>query len=133
LTGTFRALLATTTASAASRFGTTGATWVRADGIAITTTAAELFAAATSAYRVVPNQTANGAYVTASPRRYLWSGATSLTATGTAASTCSDWTSTSSTVMPQLAELNTATPSNLFGGIGYLTCATAQRLMCLQQ
>lgn len=133
LTGTFRALLATTTASAASRFSTTGAPWVRADGIAVTATAAELFATTTATYRVAPNLTAAGAYVDANPRRYLWSGATGLNAVGTAATTCSDWTSTSSTVMPQLAELDQATPASLFGGVGYLTCAGSQRLMCLQQ
>jgi hypothetical protein len=44
LPGTYLALLATTSASAASRFDATGAPWVRTDGIPIVTTAAQLFA-----------------------------------------------------------------------------------------
>ncbi|MEZ4398852.1 MAG: hypothetical protein R3B06_02445 [Kofleriaceae bacterium] len=133
LTGTFKALLATTTASAASRFSTTGTPWVRTDGIALTSTAAAMFASSTSSYAVAPNLTAGGVALDTNPRRYLWSGAADMNALGTAASTCSNWTSTSATIMPTTAELSLATPSSLFGGIGYQTCAVANRLMCLQQ
>ena len=43
LPGTYRALLATTTASAASRFSTSGAPWGRPDGVLLAPTAAALF------------------------------------------------------------------------------------------
>lgn len=44
LVGTFKALVSTTTASAASRFSTAGPPWVRTDGIPIVAAAADLFA-----------------------------------------------------------------------------------------
>jgi predicted transcriptional regulator len=46
LPGTYSALVATTTATPASRFSTTGLPWVRTDGIPIVTSSANLFAAA---------------------------------------------------------------------------------------
>lgn len=58
LSGTYRALLATTTATAASRFTTSGPPWIRTDGLPITNTAAELFSSGT--YLNLPVVAANG-------------------------------------------------------------------------
>jgi len=132
LPGTFKALLATTTASAASRFSTSGATWVRPDGIPITATAAQLFSA--DFYLTTPVLQANGStYMSYNPRRYVWSGASTLTSIGTSASTCSNWSSSSPSLVGVLAELGWAVPSHLFGGIEYLDCSQPQRLVCMQQ
>ena len=91
LSGTFRAMLATSTASMASRFSTTGAPWVRVDGIPLVAAATDMFAA-------------NGRLIAAldltSAGTFLlnyggWSGSTSPQTPGTLATTCNDWTSTS--------------------------------------
>jgi hypothetical protein len=91
LTGTFEALLASTTASPVSRFSTTGPTWVRPDGVPVVTTAGDL---ATDVLVSPINQTASGTYIAGG---YLvWVGANSLGAAGTPASTCNGWSSSSS-------------------------------------
>lgn len=85
LGGSFRALVATTTASAASRFDATGATWVRIDGVPLAPTAADLLA---TGFRTSLNQLANGTY-----RRALvatvFTGATTITAVGS--ESCMSW------------------------------------------
>jgi trimeric autotransporter adhesin len=90
LSGTFRALLATTTASAASRF-TVASQYVRPDGQVIATGSA-LFSG--DAPRSGIWQTASGSYVGG---LLVWTGAASIIQPGTVDSTCGDWLSTSST------------------------------------
>ncbi|HVO17871.1 MAG TPA: InlB B-repeat-containing protein [Anaeromyxobacter sp.] len=128
LSGTFLAALATTTASARSRFDTTGAPWVRADGLALAPTAAALF---TGEYTDVSlDMNADGT------RRYdlweVWSGAPGWDEVGTAAGTCSDYTSTaeSSTAVIGLIG-DTALTTLLDLGTDY--CSTGTRLICLQE
>lgn len=88
LSGTFKALLAANGASAASRFDSSGLPWVRPDGVAIAPTAAALFAA--TFLNTAINQLADG---TSYLGNYgVWTGAASPTASGTAASTCDNWT-----------------------------------------
>jgi len=95
LPGTYHALLATTTASAISRFNTALGPWARPDGVLITATAATLANAAITFIDAPPNQTADGAnYMTYPP--IPWTGASTLTSAGTATSTCQNWTSNSS-------------------------------------
>jgi hypothetical protein len=91
LSGTYSALLATSTASAASRFDTSGLPWIRPDGVRITTSAEQLFLA--DHWDTAPNVTAdwNVHYGTNGG----WSGGTSLTSAGTLGNTCQDWTATS--------------------------------------
>jgi hypothetical protein len=80
LTGTFRALLATLTASASSRFG--AGPWFRVDGVQIDLP--------------VPiaaiNVTADGTYL--APR--VWTGGQTALVAGTDATTCADWSSVAS-------------------------------------
>jgi len=86
LRGTFRALVATNTASAASRFDLSGPPWVRPDGVAVVTAAADLVTTALLAPIAVR---ADGTYSLAPP---VWTGAISPNVTGIAKTNCSDWT-----------------------------------------
>jgi len=128
LPGTFLAALATTTASASSRFDTTGAPWVRADGLALTPTAAALFS--TPYMDVAFNVNADG---TAWFGNYgVWGGASSWSSVGTAASTCDDYTSTvgSSAVGGRVGDTKATT---LFGFDTMDPCnATWMKLLCMQ-
>jgi cysteine-rich repeat protein len=91
LPGTYRAMLATSTASLASRFSTTGAPWVRLDGIPLVAAAADMFAANGRLVAAL-DLTASGSFLL---NYGGWSGSTSPQAAGTLATTCSDWTTTS--------------------------------------
>jgi hypothetical protein len=85
--------MGTTTASAASRFSTTGAPWVRVDGVQLASTAAAFFDLTMSAMASLNMSATTSVYQT----YWIWTGATSPATTGTATTTCSDWTSTSTT------------------------------------
>ncbi|HMI93155.1 MAG TPA: hypothetical protein VK509_17410 [Polyangiales bacterium] len=87
LVGSFKAMLSTTSAGAASRFSTGGGPWVRRDGIPLVAKAADMFAA--SGMLLAPLQlTASGDYLT---NYGGWSGSANPQQAGT--NTCSDWTS----------------------------------------
>ena len=97
LPGTYKAMLATSTASAASRFTTTAgsAPWARVDGVQLAPTAAGLFTAAY--WDTAMNVLASGTYM-ASGNSGVWGGATSPSTVGTAALTCGGtWSSTAGT------------------------------------
>ena len=85
ITGTFKALLATSTASAASRFSTTGAPWMRLDGIRIASTANALLGDTRLMLEPL-NLTAAGAYI----ENYVWTGSNNVFSPGL--QNCSDWT-----------------------------------------
>ncbi len=91
LAGTYKALLATSTASAASRM-TLASIYVRPDGIPIATGAT---IAAGSALDSGIWQRADGSYVP-SQGDLTYTGAPTPSAAGTVTSTCNDWTSTAS-------------------------------------
>jgi len=116
----YRALLSTTSATAASRFGS-GAPWRRVDGVRITsdftTWLAPLDLDAGS------NRERTGTFV--------WSGATTPLNTGSATDTCNDWTSST----PTPALIGDPARSNLmnaFGGYASGGCGTARRIYCFQ-
>jgi len=88
---TFYAAMATTTATAASRFSTTGTPWVRVDGVQLASSAAAFFDVSMSAMASLNLSATRSSYQT----YWVWTGATSPGATGTATTTCSDWISTS--------------------------------------
>ncbi|BDG08565.1 hypothetical protein AMPC_16780 [Anaeromyxobacter paludicola] len=86
LTGSYKALVATSTASAISRFDLTGAPWVRPDGVQVAATPSDL----ASGNLLAPlNLWADGSY--RQPFR-AWSGSAIPAAIGSIATTCSDWT-----------------------------------------
>jgi hypothetical protein len=89
LPGVYSAMLATSTASAGSRFDTSGPPWVRPDGIRITSSADQMFTA--DHWDTAPNNLAGGATLAGASG---WSGGTSLSRPGTPENTCEDWTST---------------------------------------
>lgn len=91
LSGTFKALLATEGASAASRFNVSGQPWVRRDGVAIASTSTELFSA--DFLNSPINQTADGLEYFGGYG--VWGGAIDPTTAGTSETTCNNWTSSS--------------------------------------
>jgi hypothetical protein len=89
LSGTYRALLSTTTADAASRFDLDGPTWVRVDGVPWLERASDLAAGSVLA---TLNVDATGAARYFAP---VWSGSSDPNARSLGAiDSCSDWTST---------------------------------------
>jgi len=90
---TFKALLATTSASMASRFSTAGAVWVRVDGVPIVASPRDLFVL--GGKMIAPlDVTADGTYLA---NYGGWSGSADPNLPGTAATTCNNWTSKSAT------------------------------------
>ncbi len=123
LSGTYVALLATSTQSAAARV-VLSALNVRKDGISVGS------GPTLAAGGTLPSgiwQTASGAYVGGGA---VWTGATAPNVVGTAASTCNDWTSTTSTTgifgLPMFADAT-------WWDSGTQTCGTAFRLYCVPQ
>ena len=92
LAGTYRALLASYTASAgitaASRFNTTGLPWARVDNVIVDSTAAAFFNASTTTWDAAINVTGGGSYDTYN----TWAGAATLNTGGSATTTCANWT-----------------------------------------
>jgi hypothetical protein len=125
LSGQFAAALAGPTTSAVSRFDTSGAPWVRVDGVPLAATASDLFNGSMTAPL---NVTAGGMYVgfeTAS----VWSGASSPTST-TNTKTCNNWV----VATPSQAG-STAQPERTFwfGDLfTSLACNTTESLYCLE-
>jgi hypothetical protein len=120
LTGTFVALLATTTASAASRVGSD--VYVRTDGVTI--------GAIGGSMKAPINVTAAGDYLTAP----AWTGASSATSPatsiGTSATTCANWTATTGTGEVGAIEVASA----LMYFVRTATCSdSTNHLYCVQQ
>ena len=128
LPGTYKALLATTAASAASRFNITLAPWGRVDGILLAPTPAALFSSGfwDSALTVHADGTLE-------PNGFFWGGATSLTATGTTALTCGNWASTSGT--GGAGNAGQTSVSGAFTTFTSVPCdgSVTVKLACLQQ
>ena len=86
LPGTYKALLATSGASAISRFDTSGAPWIRPDHVLVAAHAADL---ATDTFLAPIDLSATGA---AMVNYATWGGATSIGAVGSDDTTCVGWT-----------------------------------------
>jgi hypothetical protein len=84
LKGTFKALLATDGASAASRFNVDGSPWVRPDGVVIARTGAELFASDYLESAIYQSADGLGYYANYG----VWTGAIDPTTAGTSDTTC---------------------------------------------
>lgn len=124
LTGAFKALLATTTASAISRFSTAGATWVRPDGVVLWETAAQ---AAANAPLLAPpvlhaDQTPSGF-------AWRWLGAPRIDVVGT--TTCADWESSGASVQALAVQ---STAAGTLSAAYAFNCDTGQiGLICLEE
>jgi hypothetical protein len=129
---TYRPMLATSTATAQSRFTTTAgsAPWARVDGVLLASTAAGLFTDAYWQSGMTVN--ANGTYMT-SGNTGVWGGATSPSAVGTAALTCGgSWASTAGTGGSGRNGISQV--SQYFAFDNSSSCAaTFIKLTCLQQ
>jgi len=126
--GSFRALLATTSATGISRFSTSGAPWVRPDGVAIVLQAADLAHGALLAPIAL---TAGGTSVG------LWSGvrtgATTPDATGTFLDTCRDWSTTDPFLSFKAGEPLHANSEFFYRDAYNLPCNSPARYYCLEQ
>ena len=125
LPGTFIAAVATTTASARSRFGA-GLDWYRVDGTLVLSLT-EL-SSATDLLSFV-NQLADGTYVDA----YIYTGSSNPSAPGAANGTCSDWT-TSSNQGAVAGYAHSARSAQFWGGITVAcNASTIAHVLCMQR
>jgi hypothetical protein len=119
--GTYKALLAVEGASAASRFNTAGAPWVRVDGVRVFDPASQLL---TSTMKAPLNVTATGLYAS---NMTVWTGAPDFATPGTAETTCGNWSSTAGTVYfgrtDQSSDFSNSSSD----------CSLSRRVLCLQQ
>ena len=128
--GTYLALLATPTASAISRFDTTGAPWIRVDGIPIVAQASDM-----TNYDLIAPACLNskGVYQTYGASV---TGSATANAMGTAASTCNGWTvkvTTSDAINSRPDTTLVPGYTNAFGDMGPWPCGTQTPVICLQQ
>ena len=130
LPGSYLAMLATTSGSAASRFDTNPALgpWVRVDGVPITDQPGDLFTA--ELWNAPINLTANGqTYVGAA---LFWNGANSGTMPGNDGSTCSNWTSADAAADGAVGYVAFSSRSWVWFGLQQ-SCDVGRKLICLQQ
>ncbi len=131
LAGTFKALVSATTAAAASRFSTAGPPWVRADGIPIVASAADLFAPGGPVLLAALDVDAFGTTYTSGA---MTTGGTSLTSPSSASLDCNDFTAAPSStfgIAIALPDYTNAMMVNLPGYVG--TCASLPGFYCLQE
>jgi len=122
LAGSFRALVATGSASALSRFAIVPTRpWVRPDGIPLTPDYVTLASA--------PNVTATGDYIGGVN---VWSGAADAGSTGSAATTCDDWMAGGAASSGTFGSAFVASPA-FFGSTTGGCDATWRRLYCLEE
>ena len=129
LPGTYKAYLATSTASAASRFNLAFAPYMRVDMQRVGG------AAQIGTYSRLQSgiwQTVGGNYVSGTllSNRAAWTGAGQPDAVGTPATTCSDWTSTAGTAW--IGDPTLASPA-WFAVASSQLCSLPCRLYCLQE
>lgn len=137
LPGTYRALLATTGATAASRFSTTGNPWARVDDVILAPTAVGFLGSAVAGppayWQAALNVTAGGAY----RQDRIWAGGATLASSGTGTS-CNGWSTVAGTAFGAVgigwsSEVASAF-ANYAQSSGVTTCDNTQsKLMCLQQ
>jgi hypothetical protein len=116
--GNFLAFMASSGASAASRFNLAGANWVRIDGLPVASSITNLLAGQLLA---PPTVHADGTYVIAPD--FVWTGAPDPSTAGTMATTCNNWTSNASGVGGEYG-LASATSGSWFGFSSTFACAS---------
>jgi hypothetical protein len=130
LSGTFLALLPTDTASAISRFDTTGTPWIRVDGVPIVAQASDM---ATYSLLAPACLSSKGAYETYGG---AISGSTSISMAATDANDCVGWTTKVSPNKVMLTRTDaTIVPgyTNAFGDLGATwSCGTNWPIICMQ-
>jgi len=125
LPGSYAALLATSTATAAARFDASRPPWVRRDGLPLAATAGELLA---GQHTVPLNVDATGAYINFDAgQASVWTGA--LGPSDPAKSTCGDWTDVAKQGTQGAGQF--AGPRAFFNGD--FPCNFTNRLYCLER
>ncbi len=125
LSGTFKALLATNSASAASRFSATGDVWIQRDGLAIAASRSEFFADRPDRPVFLD---ASGVAVSAS----ILAGALQPDVAGIALRTCNNWSDNGVNATATYGETYLA-DSRSFGSNYSTGCSSFDlRTMCLQ-
>ncbi|HTJ44209.1 MAG TPA: InlB B-repeat-containing protein [Kofleriaceae bacterium] len=129
--GTFLAALATSSASAASRFDLGGAPWVRADGPALAATAASLLTGTYLDVAFDVNAAGNFSF----GNYGVWNGSTSFASAGTKSTTCNDWTDgTAGANGSSGVAGDTRVAATWAGGTPGPTCnSTYLHIMCLEK
>ena len=125
LTGTYKALLAPSGSTIASRFDTSGSPWTRVDGTWLAPDAGLFFQGTT--FSAPPNLTADGSVYYGGQN--LWTGAATPSTVGTAASTCVDWSSMSGQGVAGVA--GDSSVRDFFGELTQ-SCNWGFKLACLQ-
>ena len=125
LGGTWRALLSTSTATAAGRFSASGAPWVRLDGVPLASTPDVLLTGGTLDAPL--NVTETMQYRGSNPAQ---TGATSTTALGQLTSTCQDWTTSAAGNNQRIGLLNSITL--YFSTPIFQNCGAGAELYCLE-
>ena len=138
LPGTYRALLATTGTTAASRFSTAGNPWARVDDVILAPTAAGFlgtpFLGPPRYWQAALNVTAEGAY----RRDQIWAGGASPQSSANVPN-CNGWSTADGTAhgavgLAWWSEVGGAFAYYLSPSSGITNCNNTQRkLMCLQQ
>jgi hypothetical protein len=126
----FLALLAASSASAASRFNLSGANWQRPDGVTMATSVSALVSGNILA---AVTQHADGSYI--EQKGTVWTGGTNsdLSVAGTPGSTCDNWTSSAAVdagPYPEVGVSDQAT-SEWFYGAGYY-CNVGWPVYCFE-
>lgn len=139
LTGSFKALLASATASAASRFDLSRPAWVRLDGVRLAASRAAFMA---SELDTSPSIFADGTYDRGYP--LIWTGGAGTGTSrpsdvGNATRSCMDWTDTTSNIHGGYGMSQVAGPQFFdSGGNGGYLChdvggVAPPRLLCLEE
>ena len=136
LPGTYKALLAPTGATAASRFayGPSTLPWVRSDGILVASTANAFFT--TTLFDASPNISADGLVYGING---VWSGAATPMTAGTDATNCSNWLSSSPNQIGTAGLATNSLTTSVQGGFfneypsSNPCSATWMNLVCLQE
>jgi hypothetical protein len=129
LSGSFKALLASSTAGAASRFTVDSRPWVRPDGVTIASPGAALFEA--DYINSAMYQSADGIDYS---NYGLWTGAVDPTTAGTQETTCNNWSDTSEENTAICGRAGFAAQWKFFAMDQSTSCsATHLHLYCLQE
>jgi hypothetical protein len=126
LKGTYKALLATTAAGAASRFSLDGGPWARPDGVLVVRYASDL-----ANGRLLAPISAN-ADGTQTMMTGVWTGSSGVNVPGGAVSTCSNWSTTDAAAMGAATGKATSSSAS-FWTYGTAPCALPLKLYCLEQ
>lgn len=122
LSGSFLALLSTSTMDAFARFALDGPTWTRVDGLAIAPTAADVAGPLPEYLDTFTAMRPDGSPVL---NALVW--------TGTATYNCNDWTSASASVLGASGNANTVYRDQWRPDRGFDCAATVRRVLCFQE